>query len=83
MTEIEMPRYISHKEVWALKIKNIYVKEDGFYLVPENEKYAEIRILSSWLSKHDPQIGGYYVVYKDGYTSYSPCEAFEAGYTKV
>ena len=35
------------------------------------------------LKKHDPQIGGYYVVYPgDGYKSWSPAQAFEEGYTR-
>lgn len=34
----------------------------------------------AYLEKHNPQIGGYYVLYPDGYESWSPAEAFEAGY---
>jgi hypothetical protein len=33
--------------------------------------------------KHKPEVGGYYVVYKDGYRSFSPAEAFETGYEKI
>ena len=33
--------------------------------------------------KHQPTVGGYYVVYKDGYKSFSPADAFESGYTRV
>jgi hypothetical protein len=33
--------------------------------------------------KHSPEAGGYYVQYKDGYTSFSPAEAFEEGYTRL
>lgn len=36
-----------------------------------------------YMNKHQPQIGGYYVKYADGYESFSPAEAFESGYTKV
>jgi hypothetical protein len=36
-----------------------------------------------YLDKHSPQAGGYYVVYEDGYRSYSPAAAFEAGYTLI
>jgi hypothetical protein len=31
--------------------------------------------------KPAPQAGMYMVVYEDGYISFSPAEAFEAGYT--
>lgn len=36
-----------------------------------------------WMEKHDPQVGGYFVVYEGGYESYSPAKVFETGYTKV
>ena len=29
------------------------------------------------------KVGGYYVVYEDGYKSFSPAEAFESGYKRV
>jgi hypothetical protein len=37
-------------------------------------------VSSEWVAKHKPEVGGYYVVYESGYASYSPKEAFEAGY---
>lgn len=38
---------------------------------------------AAFWEKHKPQAGGYYVVYEDGYKSFSPAEAFESGYTRV
>ena len=32
------------------------------------------------MEKHKPHAGGYYVVYDDGYKSFSPAKAFEEGY---
>lgn len=40
-----------------------------------------IAVNATWYHKHKPEVGGYYVVYKDGYTSYSPARAFDDGYT--
>lgn len=40
-------------------------------------------VTPEWVSKHAPAVGGYFVMYQDGYTSYSPAAAFEAGYTRV
>jgi hypothetical protein len=37
----------------------------------------------AYLLKHDPRPGGYFVEYADGYRSFSPAEAFEAGYTRI
>lgn len=83
-TVTELPKYRSHKEVHALKIKRIYRGFGGYhYFEPEEEGYGEIRLDPQYVSKHQPQAGGYYVVYADGYKSWSPAEAFEEGYSLV
>lgn len=79
----EMPRYVCHKQVWALKIKEIKLAAAGPHLiVPEEPGYAAIEISDEWLRKHEPVVGGYYVAYKDGYRSFSPAVAFEEGYAR-
>lgn len=80
----ELPKYKCHKEVWALKIKSIDLVEGDkskFLLIPEDSRYDPFEVLTTWAVKHDIKKDGYYVVYKDGYCSYSPAEAFEEGYT--
>lgn len=78
----EMPKYKCHKEVWALKIKMYGFAPDGSGLItPEDEGYAAFEVSKEYLEKHQPKPGGYYVVYADGYKSFSPAEAFENGYT--
>jgi len=58
-------------------------REDiGGFIVPE-DRFAPIAVSRDWLSKHEPQVGGYLVFYKDGYRSFSPAQAFEEGYTRV
>jgi hypothetical protein len=83
--EREMPKYQCHKQVWALKIAEI--SGDGilgeFEITPEDEGYAPFRVQEAWVAKHNPQVGGYYVVYKDGYASFSPSDAFEDGYSRI
>jgi hypothetical protein len=92
----EMPRYKSHKEVWALKIASIsfdadVAREDGnretdgsATITPVEAGYAPFKVDAAYVRKHDPKAGGYYVVYPgDGYKSWSPADAFESGYTKV
>lgn len=86
----ELPRYRCHKEVWALKIKSVInvtlpgEEDDGDRLLEfEDEGYAPFAIDAAYVQKHSPQPGGYYVVYKDGYRSFSPAEAFEDGYILV
>lgn len=82
---VEMPRYKCHKEVWALKIRSVTpVSEDGSAeLVPEERGYGPVKVDRDYMSKHRPSPGGYYVVYKDGYRSFSPADAFEEGYSAM
>lgn len=82
-TTAEMPKYRCHKEVWALKIKDVQIEDGQCLLSFEEPGYAPIDVGGKWYDRHQPEQGGYYVVYKDGYKSYSPSEAFEDGYTRV
>jgi len=80
----EMPRYQCHKKVWALKIKEINLVAAGDHtILPEESIYAPFRVSDEYVRKHNPQVGGYYVVYDDGYASFSPAKAFEEGYTRL
>lgn len=84
-----MPRYKCHKEVWALKIEDVIDptrdgnESDGTRILVVESGYAPFRVPREYVRKHDPQAGGYYVVYEDGYKSFSPAEAFESGYTRM
>lgn len=80
----EMPRYQSHKEVHALKIAKIDpVDLDMALITPAEDGYAPFHVDMAYILKHNPQVGGYYVVYEDGYRSWSPAAAFEKGYTLI
>jgi hypothetical protein len=92
--EMEMPKYKSHKEVWALKIVEVKRDSDNASkegretdgsaaLIFEDSRYAPIKVSQEYVRKHNPQPGGYYVRYKDGYESWSPADAFESGYTEI
>lgn len=82
---MEMPRYKCHKEVWALKIAVVIPDEEGggAAIAPVEEGYGPVFVSAEYVEKHKPQAGGYYVVYKDGYKSFSPAKAFEDGYALV
>jgi hypothetical protein len=85
---VEMPRYQCHKKVWALKIADIKLNvpekpSTGAMITPSEKGYAPFSVDAAYMDKHKPQIGGYYVVYDDGYKSFSPAKAFEEGYTRV
>ena len=92
MSEVEMPKYKCHKEVWALKIASILLDSDtakienremdgSAMITPKEAGYAPFKVDAEYLRKHKPAEGGYYVVYADGYKSFSPADAFEGGYT--
>lgn len=38
---------------------------------------------ADYMERHNPEVGGYYVVYEDGFVSYSPAGPFEKGYTEI
>ncbi len=74
-----MPKYKCHKVVHALKIKAI----DASVITPEEDGFAPFTVSIDYMTKHQPQVGGYYVVYSGGYKSFSPAKEFDEGYTKV
>jgi hypothetical protein len=77
---MEMPRYVSHKRVWALEIAmadrvicKVAFVEPG---------YAAITLPADMWVRYQPVRGDFYVVYADGYKSFSPRKAFLEGYTR-
>lgn len=90
VTQAEMPKYQCHKKVWALKISSIEDptipgnESDGSrIIIPADDGFAAFKVDREYVHKHKPEVGGYYVVYSDGYKSFSPAKAFEEGYSKI
>ena len=92
--QCEMPKYVCHKKVWALKIAGIARDSDtareeqretdgSAMITPAGDGYAPFKVDAIYMHKHKPEVGGYYVVYEDGYKSFSPAGAFESGYTRL
>jgi len=92
--QAQMPQYQCHKKVWALKIREVILDTDlaqqenrettgRATIVPEDTRFAPFEADVEYVCNHNPQAGGYYVVYEDGYKSWSPAEAFESGYTII
>lgn len=80
---IQLPRWQSHKKVWALKIAALEINEDkSAKIAPVDDRYAPFTTKPGWaerfVSGDDP---GDYVQYEDGFASWSPTKAFEEGYT--
>lgn len=87
--EKQMPKYRCFKEVWALKIAFVADKgtdtttdENPIVVITfEDSTFAPITV--NLRGKPMPEAGWYYVVYPDGYKSFSPAKAFEEGYTLI
>lgn len=91
-----MKTYKSHKTVQAAKILHVTISDfaSGAILTLQGDQ-TEVResVTLAWLDKNCPTyegmgagreglVGGYFVRYPDGYTSWSPAQAFEEGYTE-
>ena len=88
MRQEDLPRYRCHKEVGALKIKEVGPIIDGWaeltFSDANFDTWAErLSVDAEWMGKHSPMAGGYLVVYVDGYVSFSPAKAFEEGYQRI
>lgn len=82
--ERALPTYQSHKKVQAVLIGAIQTNDDGSaMIVPQETEFNPFPVDKAYVDKHQPQVGGYFVKYDDGYQSWSPAAAFEAGYTRL
>ncbi len=91
-----MKSYRSHKVVQAAKIEKMADADAENRWAWEVEGGEILQMTPEWLTSrvgggvitdheelHRKAIGGYFVQYEDGYTSWSPAEAFESGYTEI
>lgn len=86
MSQIEMPRYQSHKVVHAVKIAGLEILESGDALIaPDHPRLRTFRTREGWAERFagDETDLGYYVIYPDGFSSWSPTKAFEEGYLQI
>lgn len=82
--EAEMPRYMSHKKVWALELSEVWCHPDdcGWRLSFADKGYASIHVGNEMFARYKPVPGDFYVQYEDGYKSFSPRKAFIDGYKR-
>jgi hypothetical protein len=81
----DMPAYKCHKVVRAARITTIEPvgQHDLRLFFHSRFNCKPVGISRNWFENHHPTPGGYFVVYEDGYTSFSPRQAFEAGYSRL
>ena len=93
---MELPLYQCHKQVRAAKILRVDLKPMGENCVPGDRTIVaslrldgpkgfvlEREIDHEFMERHRPKAGMYFVLYEDDYSSVSPAEAFEKGYTLI
>jgi hypothetical protein len=80
---VELPQYKCHKVVRAAKITEFRGNGTDYPDLILGEIGGVVSLLPEWHEKHQPYVGGYYVIYEDGYKSFSPASAFEGGYTRM
>jgi hypothetical protein len=89
-----MPRYVSHKQVWALEIATVgrpgltadhrpLGHPESCVLTFRDNGFEPLVAPGEMFSRYKPVSGDFYVVYADGYRSFSPRKAFLEGYTRV
>lgn len=94
-----MEQYQCHKVVRAGKISHIVQDAPNGWArllfhhslgdlaaigtAPVAQDVSVADVSAAWIVKHAPAVDGYYVLYEDGYASYSPAAAFEAGYARL
>jgi hypothetical protein len=82
----DIPLYRSHKEVKALKIAQVEFGSgpaEGWFQVKFTDFPAWPWIAFEASHKPQPSPGWYYVLYRDGYESFSPADVFEGRYTRL
>ncbi len=78
-----LPQYQCHKIVQAAKIRAIATYPVGSALLHLENCIPPYHVDAGFMSKHCPEVGGYLVIYEDGYKSFSPGDTFEAGYDPI
>jgi len=73
---VRLPRWQSHKKVWADRIIRIY---GGLWFL---DCGGHVQVTPDLVARGSPVVGDYFVQYDDGYKSWSPAKAFEEGYTR-
>ncbi len=83
----DWPFYEGGTTVRAAKIETLHchpptTTERGWWSA-ELRGCVRFMLMQDFINTHHPAIGGYLVLYEDGYLSYSPADPFEEGYKLI
>lgn len=82
-TDDGLQEYRCHKAVKAGQIFAVIFDHGTDEFVITLQSGMKIRKKRDWMERTGATIDGYYVLYEDGYDSYSPKAAFEKGYSVI
>ena len=74
-----LPLYQCHKQVRAVQLTEVR----GTVLFTAQPGIESFEVTQEFIDRNNPIAGGFYVVYADGYASYSPFDAFNDGYKLI
>jgi hypothetical protein len=81
--QIKMGRFLCTKTVWAEQITGIRLGAPGVAWLEFREGHERLMVATKWVEEKHAEPGGYFVVYQDGYTSFSPATPFVDGYERI
>lgn len=86
-TDSILPEYKCHKVVKGAEIISIRPSTDESKVIltlkQDHANIVDMLVEKTLVEKHEPAVGWFVVIYKDGYISFSPADAFIDGYAPV
>lgn len=86
---VQLKRWLSHKVVSAARILSVTAEGDSvvLHLDPEHVRdgYPRVSVPVTWppFLNNGSLLHGFFVLYADGYESWSPADPFESGYVDM
>jgi hypothetical protein len=83
---MRLPDWRCHKVVAAGRIEDIAPRtghQRVLVVCGHRDLPVAVVVPESYIERNKPVRGGYYVLYEDGYESFSPRQAFESGYRRI
>lgn len=81
---LKWQEYKCHKVVQAVKITDaVFDGTDLVTIHPSDASVPVFTVTKEWWTNRSAKVGGYAVLYSDGYMSWSPAKEFDDGYTKM
>lgn len=78
------PHYRTSRYVRAVKIAEVTALDDGSARIyPADDDVNPFNVPVTFMARHALEVGGYVIVYADGFMSWSPAGPFETSATRL